>query len=258
MKKIVLLLCLLLSGLMWVLPMSATTQKKPQFSPAEKKQIEKIIRDYLISHPDVLLEAARALQEKERAVQMQRVKKVIRENTDKLFNSLNSQVMGNPNGNVTIVEFYDHQCGYCRQVAPMINKLIKTDNALRVVLKEYPIFGAESEYAAKAVLAARKQGKYTLLHDELLKARKSFTQDTVLMLARKVGIDTKQLVGDIRDPLISQQLDENIKLADELGLNGTPAFIVASYPPSKDMKYFFVPGMPSETMLKGLIKSARE
>lgn len=257
MKKFILMMCLLIPGLL----MSSTAvaaKKSRQFSKSQTRQIEKIVRDYLVNNPEVLVEAARALQQKERAIQMKQVKKVIKRNADKLFNSLNSQVLGNPNGNVTLVEFYDHQCGYCKQVSSMINDLIKTDKNLRVVLKEFPIFGATSEYAAKAVLAARKQGKYKVLHEALLKTRQPLTQESVLKIAKKAGVDTKRLVKDIRDPLIARQLKENITLANDLGLSGTPAFIVASYPPSKDMKYFFVPGVPSEAMIKGLIKSARE
>lgn len=236
---------------------SKTTQPA-KFSATQKEEIEGIIRNYLVTNPEVLVEASRALQQKERQKAMEKAQKAIPENADKLFNSLNSQVTGNPKGDVTLVEFYDHQCHYCKQVAPLVQKIREGDKNLRVVFKEFPIFGANSEYAAKAALAARKQGKYVVLHDALLKEKGKLNPALVLKIAKDAGIDTTQLKKDMKDPLIAKQLEENKKLASALGLNGTPAFVIASYPVTKEMKYFFVPGVPSEAMLTNLIKKTRE
>lgn len=232
--------------------------KTSKFSTTQKKEIEGIIRSYLVTNPEVLVEASRALQQKERQRAIEQARKAIPENADKLFNSLNSQVAGNPHGNVTLVEFYDHQCRYCKQIAPLVQKLIQDDKNLRVVFKEFPIFGANSEYAAKAVLAARKQGKYVVLHEALLKEKNRLSPELVLKIAKDEGIDIKQLKRDVNDPLITKHLEENRELASALGLNGTPAFVLASYPVTKDMKFFFVPGVPSESMLQNLINKIRE
>lgn len=227
------------------------------FTSAQKSEIENIVHDYLIKNPEVLIEASRILQQRERTRMTEKAQKAIPRLAKKLFNTPDNQVAGNPDGNTTIVEFFDYQCGYCRQVAPLIKQMIEKDKNIRVVYKDFPIFGPSSEFAAKAVLASAKQNKYIEFHNALIAIDKPLDEKLVFNTAKSVGVDVDQLKKDMTAPEYNQQLEENQQLAEQLGLVGTPAFIVASYPITKQMKYFFVPGLPNKNILENLIQATR-
>lgn len=228
------------------------------FTDPQKTAIEKIVHDYLIKNPEVLVEASRILQQRERSKMTDQAQKAIPGLARKLFNSPNSQVFGNPSGDVAIVEFFDYQCGYCRQMLPIMKSIVAKDPNVKLIYKEFPIFGESSIFAAKAALAARKQEKYEALHDALFKIQERLTDEMVLEAARSAGLDVEKLQRDMKAPDVLRQLDENIQLGNALGLIGTPAFIVAAYPVNKSTKYFFVPGAPSRASLLNMIESARK
>lgn len=226
-------------------------------TPAQKAQFEQVIREYLLKEPEVLIEAGQVLQTRQRDAMNQRAQSAIKENAKALFNN-NSPIVGNAKGDVNVVEFFDYQCSHCKDMSEVMSNLVKADSNVRVIYKEFPIFGAGSEFAAKAALAANKQGKYEALHKALLAAKSRLNKDKVLAMAKQVGLNTQQLQKDMNSPAIKAQLKENYKLASALGIMGTPAFIVAGNPADKNDKRFFIPGATSLEKLQSKISEVRQ
>lgn len=235
-----------------------TTATTAPMSDVQKKEIEKVIHDYLISNPEVLLEASQALQQKQQQNMQQQAQSAIQENADQLFDGKFTTV-GNPKGAVTIVEFFDYQCIHCKKMSPTLDSLIKKDSGLRVIYKEFPIFGKSSETASRAALAAGMQGKYQAMHNALLKTEKRLDDQIVMDVAKSVGLDLNKLKKDMNSQEVTDMLDANRQLAEKLHLMGTPAFIVASTPDGKfkaGSEPSFVPGAASEESLQEMIKKA--
>nr|WP_238400494.1 DsbA family protein [Legionella bononiensis] len=227
-------------------------------SDAQKKEIEKIVHDYLVSNPEVLLEASQALQQKQQQNMQQQAQSAILENADQLFQSKLTTV-GNAKGSVTIVEFFDYQCIHCKKMSPIIDSLVKKDSGLRVIYKEFPIFGKSSEMASRAALAAGMQGKYQPMHEALLKIEKRLDDQLVMDAAKSLGLNMDKLKKDMDSKDVTDILEANRQLAEKLHLMGTPAFIVASTPDGKfktGTEPSFIPGAASEESLQELIKKA--
>jgi protein-disulfide isomerase len=138
-------------------------------------------------------------------------------------------VAGNPNGDVTIVEFFDYKCGYCRKIVPELSQLIKQDGNIRLVMKEFPILSRDSEMAARAAVASVKQGKYWDFHIALMSADE-ITQESVMAIAKGVGIDTVKLAADMAAPSSSDVISRNHELAQKLGIEATPTFYIGDTP----------------------------
>lgn len=224
----------------------------------QQKDMEKVVHDYLVKNPEVLVEVSQALQQKQQQNAQQQAKSAIYANADELFNG-KIAVVGNPKGNVTLVEFFDYQCIHCIKMAPTIANLIKKDSNLRVIYKEFPIFGKSSEVASRAALAAGLQGKYIQMHDALLKVGKRLDDKIVLATAKSIGLDVPKLQKDMESKEITDQLDANRQLAEKMHLMGTPAFIVASTPEGQfnaKSDPAFIPGASTEEALQDLIKKA--
>lgn len=145
---------------------------------------------------------------------------------DALFHDPTSPVAGNPEGDVTIVEFFDYNCPYCRKVAPMIAEFSRNDPKLRIIYKEFPVLGPDSMYAAQAALAARLQNRYHEFHRALMQASGSLAEEQILQIAREVGLDTTKLKANMRDPAIAEAIERNLALARELGLFATPSLVI--------------------------------
>ena len=143
-----------------------------------------------------------------------------------LLNDPMSPAAGNPEGDVTIVEFFDYNCPYCRKVAPMIAEFLRDDPELRVIYKEFPVLGPDSMYAAQAALAARRQNRYHEFHRALMRASGPLTEEQVLEIAREVGLDTTKLKADMRDPAIAEAIERNLALARDLGIYATPSLVI--------------------------------
>jgi protein-disulfide isomerase len=188
------------------------------------------------------LEAKR--QEDEKA----RQKAAIATRQNDLLHDPSSPVSGNPNGSVTVVEFFDYRCGYCKRAAGAVTQLQKDDARVRVVYKDFPILGEVSELAAKAALASRAQGKHQAFHEALLASKGDMTKDTILAVASQVGLDAKRLEADMANPEWQTIIDRNRALAKDLGISGTPGFIVGTE---------LVPGALDVTRLKELIARAQ-
>ncbi|MDE0049844.1 MAG: DsbA family protein [Rhodospirillales bacterium] len=188
--------------------------------------IRKIIRDYLLEHPEVLIEVQQALQARRAAQEAEQARSAIQFYRDELLSDPEAPVAGNPDGAITLVEFFDYRCGYCRRVKPTVETLLAENDDLRLVFKEFPILGPESTMAAYAALAARGQGSYEAFHWALMETDGSFDRDHILSVARSVGLDTERLARDMEDPALDALIERNAALASALGISGTPAFVV--------------------------------
>lgn len=223
--------------------------KAADFSNSQKSAIEKIVHDYLIKNPEVLIEAMSELDAKQAAASKKQQDAVITKGHKRIFDDPTSYVAGNPKGDVTMVEFFDYNCGYCkRSFAPLMN-IVKDDGNVRLVLKEFPILGPTSVIATKAAMAAKKQGKYFDMHKALLVHKGSLDEASIMDLAKAVGIDPEKLRLDMKDPAIQKTIDNDEKLAKEIGITGTPSFIIGGK---------LYPGAMNEDGFKAAIKAARK
>jgi protein-disulfide isomerase len=225
-------------------------QNSPPMStgPAELDPFEQRVREYLLRNPEVILEALQLLEERQRAAEAENLKSVIAERSEEILNDPDAPVGGNPAGDVTLVEFFDYNCPYCRRVAPTVVDLEEADPDLRLVYKEFPILGPASQFAARAALASAKQGKYVPFHNALMQAAEQVTEQSVMEIARRVGLDTEQLAADMQAPAIQDAIARNLRLANALGINGTPSFVIGQE---------IVPGAADLGTLQDLIARAR-
>jgi protein-disulfide isomerase len=210
---------------------AATTYLFLRYAPlgtdsADQKRIERIIRDYLINKPEILVEMTNELDKRQAAEQSMQQQKAISQNANAIFRSPFSHVAGNPNGDVNVVEFFDYNCPYCRHALPDVLKLINEDGKVRLVLKELPILSDDSVAAARLALAANKQGKYFEMHQKLFSEPGKADKDKALQIGNELRLDIDQLQKDAQDPDIKKALDEAKELAQKLDLKGTPMFLI--------------------------------
>jgi protein-disulfide isomerase len=220
-----------------------------ELAPEHRRAIESVIHDYLLQHPDVLIEAFRAAEEKLKSDTGERAKQAVVARRSEIFDDPETPVSGNPKGNVTLVEFFDYRCPYSKQVQPRLAELLASDRELRIAYKEFPILGPVSVTAARAALAARRQGKYEPFHDAMMAAKGEITEDTVYRVAGSVGLDVDRLKKDMPAPQIDAALKANQALADALDIRGTPGFVVGDQ---------IVPGAIELSSLKELVAGARK
>lgn len=196
------------------------------FSPQQKEAIESIIKDYLLNNPEVLMEMQTALEAKMETIQAERLKLALKESAGEIFRRPNAPVAGNPNGDVTIVEFFDYNCGYCKRAFPDIAKIVQDDPKVKVVFKELPILSKGSEDAAKVALAARLQGKYWEAHRALIALRGEANEKTALKAVEKLGLDMAKLKADMESAEVKGEIETVRNLAQKMGIQGTPHFLV--------------------------------
>jgi protein-disulfide isomerase len=233
---------------MFLLPAAPTNAADP-LTPDQKKAFEKVIRDYLLNKPEIILESMEKLRDRERILQEKAAVEKLASSKATLFKHPMTPMSGSKNADVTLVEFFDYQCGYCKRVIGSMVSLVENDKNLRVVWKELPILGPNSRYAATAAMAAKKQGKYFLFHVALMKSRGQLSPEGIIRTARKIGLDVKKLQEDMGDPEINAYLDETIQLAQSLGIRGTPGFIIGKR---------IIPGAVGLDQLKSYIAEERK
>jgi protein-disulfide isomerase len=166
------------------------------------------------------------LQERQRAAELDETQRIIAARAGELFHDPESPIGGNPDGDVTLVEFFDYNCPYCRRVAPVMAEAESADPQLRLVYKEFPILGPDSLFAAKAALAAHRQGKYAAFHKALMRAQGRIGEAAVLGIATEIGADTARLQADMNDATIGAAIERNLALAQALRITGTPSFAI--------------------------------
>ena len=212
------------------------------FSDADRAEIESIIKDYLTTkHPEVVMQAAQEMQKREHATAETKSKEAVGTSKDRIFNDADTPVGGNPKGDITMVEFFDYQCGYCKMSEESVEKLLKEDKGIKFIYKDFPILGPMSVTAARAALASVNQGKYIKFHDALMTKKDHLTEDLIYQTAKDAGLDVDMLKKDMAGDKISKIVDDNLKLGSDIGVRGTPMFIIGEqvYPgalPLEQMK----------------------
>ncbi len=199
-------------------------------STTDRAEIEGIVRNYLINNPEVMIEVQTALNAKQEAAQKEASVQVISENQDKIFNASGDAVFGNPKGDVTIVEFFDYNCGYCRKALPDMDALLKSDPNLRFVMKEFPILGADSTRAHIVANAFRAlmPDKYLEFHRDLLGGEGRATEASAMAIAVKLGASEAQVREKMKAPEITQAFHDTYELANSLSITGTPSYVVGN------------------------------
>jgi protein-disulfide isomerase len=226
----------------------STMSKETKGTSAISHEItDAAIERYIRAHPEVIEQSLQGLLAKREAELQERHKAALATKQQELLHDPASPVSGNPKGEITLVEFYDYRCGYCKKAAPAVTEIQKIDPRVRVVYKDFPILGESSELAAKAALASQAQGKHQAFHEALLASHADMTKEAILKIAVGVGLDAKRLEVDMAHPKWQTVIAKNRALARELGISGTPGFIVGNE---------LVPGMLDLNGLKELIARA--
>ncbi len=247
-------------------PAQAQEQSLPGgFAPDQVQGIEQIIRSYLLEHPEVLIKSLTAYQQRQKLantaianaqtvldpgdLSLQDRQQAVIEQRSALSGDPDSPALGNPDGDVLIVEFFDYRCPYCRKMAPRVRKAVESDGNIRLVMKEWPILGPQSIQAARTALAAAKQGKYEAFHFALMTEPGDMSDPHIRQIARTVGLDVDRLQEDMRSADIDAMIRRNHELARALDINGTPAFVIGDT---------LVPGAIDLKTLQGLVAKARD
>jgi protein-disulfide isomerase len=236
-------------GLVTALTLAGSSMAAEPLTPDQKTAVEKIIHDYFLQHPDVMVEALQAAEAKLKADKAQDAKQAIATHRDELLHDASTPVGGNPTGDVTIVEFFDYRCPYCKAVEPSLEALLKDDPKLRIVYKEFPVLGEASVYASHMALAARRQGRYQEFHDAMMATKGTINAEVIDRVAKSAGVDVAKAKAAMATPEIDALIKRNYALADALDINGTPAFIIGDT---------LVPGAADIAQLRELIAAARK
>jgi protein-disulfide isomerase len=220
-------------------------------TPEQKGEIQEIVREYLLENPEVLIESVKAHQARQEEEQLLLRKATLAHAKAALEQNGVSPVIGAPDGDVTIVEFMDYRCGYCKQVFPAVRDLIEKDGNIRYVVKEFPILGPDSVVASRAALAVWRiePEKYFEYHTALMAARGGMNEKRVLAIAEEVGLDANRVGEEMKSPEITKQIEDTHQLANQLGIRGTPAFVIGGE---------LIPGAVSAEGLRDLVAAARQ
>ncbi len=226
---------------------SSTANETKNVSAFSPDLTDAAIEHYIRTHPEVIVQSLQAMEAKRQAELQERQKSALATKQQELLHDPTSPVSGNLKGEITLVEFYDYRCGYCKKAAQVVTELQKDDPRVRVVYKDFPILGEPSELAAKAALASQAQGKHQAFHEALFASHSDMTKEEILKIASGVGLDTQRLEADMANPQWQAVIEKNRALAQDLGISGTPGFIVGTE---------LVPGMLDLNGLKELIVRA--
>jgi len=214
----------------------------------DEAALRQVVRDTLASEPQLVVGALQAIDQQRQAASDSARIQAVAANKDAIYADPNSPSVGPADASVTIVEFFDYRCPYCKRVAPDIASLLASDPDLRIVYKEFPILGPESLVASRAALAAQRQGKYREMHEALIANKGELSEAEILATAQSVGLDLERLKTDMSDPAIMDQLKQVHALAQTLNIDGTPAFFFGAR---------FVGGAVSLDQMKQLVQDAR-
>ena len=217
-------------------------QQTDSFNNTQKEEINALIRDYILTNPEIIPEAVEVLRSRQSA-------NALSQSDELLYNDGYSFVAGNADADVTIVEFYDYNCGYCKQVPEVFAKLLEEDDDVRIIFKELPILAESSEFAAIAAMASMKQNKFLDFHSALMKNKRALTEDLILQIARDSGDDEALLIKDMADPEIESNIMKTKYLVQVLGISGTPGFVIGDQ---------IIPGYISYDQLRDIVDKQRQ
>lgn len=218
-------------------------------SPRQRQEVVEVLRQALRQDPSILREAIVAMQAAEEDNRANAQRGAIATHADALLRNAADPVKGNPQGDVTLVEFFDARCGYCKILHPTMQQLLQADPNIRVVMKDLPILGPNSVVASRALLASQRQGKYVQFQDALMRLRGEPTEAVLKTEAERIGLDWARLRRDMEDPAIAQRLEANVALAQALSIQGTPALVIGDT---------LVPGAVDLATLQQLVAKARQ
>lgn len=229
---------------------STPTLAADALTPAQKKAVEQTIEKYIMDNPELIVRAIRRMQQKEERAKEEQIMGFLGSNSDHIRNDPNSYVAGNPDGDVTLVEFFDYRCGYCKKFYPVMNELLKTEKNVRIVFKEFPILGPDSQVASQAAIAALIQDRklYLPFHIALMEARGNLNKDRILEIAEEVGLDIDRLQGNMETRKVQEVVAKNYEIAQNLGITGTPGFVIGDT---------VIPGYVNLEQIRRLIDEAR-
>ena len=219
-----------------------TQQSINKFNLEQKNEINAMIREYILEYPEIIPEAVEVLRSRQNISR-------IKDSQNLLYNDGYSYVAGNKNGDVTLVEFYDYNCGYCKQVPDVLARLIEEDKNLKVIFKELPILSETSQFASVAAMASMKQGKFAKFHSAMMKNKRALTEKLILKIAKDSGVDEAQLLIDMADPKIEENIMKTKYLVQNIGISGTPGFVIGNQ---------IIPGFLPYEKLKAIISKERE
>jgi len=220
-----------------------------EFTPEQKKEMGDFIRQYLLENPEVVRDAMQELERKQQVAEDSARTDSLKAMSSEIFHNKDDLVGGNPKGKVTMVEFFDYNCGYCKRAFPDVMKMIDGDKDLKLVMKEFPILGPGSTYATRAALASRKQGKYWEYHLAMMAHDGRVDEQVADQIAEATGLDMKKLKADMETDEVSQVITRNMQLADSLKIQGTPAFIIDEA---------VIPGAVGFDALQAAVKQVRD
>ncbi len=206
------------------------TSHAQEAKPLDKAAVEQIIRDYLLENPELLIEVQDALEEKQSVAARENQSKIIADNHEQIFNDANDSVYGNPKGDITVVEFYDYNCGYCKRAMPDMQALLKADPNVRFVLKEFPILGPDSMRTHLVAQAFKKlmPEKYMELHEVLMSEPRSSTEESAIAAAKKLGADEAKLRELMKSKEVVTSFQNAYTIAQALNISGTPSYIIGN------------------------------
>ena len=217
------LMTALVLGVCTALPLPAAA-----LDDSQKQEFGAFIREYLLANPEILEEMSQALEVKKQTESQAIAQAAISENRDAIFNDPNDMVLGNPTGDVTVVEFFDYNCGFCKRALGDMTSLLEKDSNVRFVLKEFPILGPDSLAAHRVAMSLRKLApeKYSDFHIQLMSGEERATEEHAIEIAKGLGVDEAALVAGMEDPAIGDSIRQTYELANALGISGTPSFVI--------------------------------
>jgi protein-disulfide isomerase len=225
---VALIVALLAAGAAWIIfDPGFRNARTALFTPGmSQDEFDRRIRDYLMNNPEVIIQSVQALEARKQREALTETQDALKARAEEIFRDPDSPVGGNPQGDATLVEFFDYNCPYCRKMSPLLIDAEKADPKLRIAFKEFPILGPNSEFAAKAALAAHRQGRYVEFHHALMAVKGTVNESVVLATAKELGLDIDRLKADMQDPAILVSIERNLALAATLRINGTPGFVI--------------------------------
>lgn len=232
----------LLGGILAITPAISMSQELTD------ERVKELVLETIRENPGIVLEAAMLMRQREEDARLSAQASVLERNRDTLLNDPNAPVLGNPDGDVTVVEFFDYNCPYCRRVKPSVEALLEQDNNVRLVYREWPILGEGSVFAARAALASREQGKYEEFHWAMMGMQGRAEEASVMRIAEQVGLDLDRLRRDMESEEIDEHIATSVRLTKEIGFNGTPSFLIGDA---------IVPGMIDLDQMSRLVEEAR-
>lgn len=237
---------------LWISLFAAVSLAAPAFADStalSEERVKELALEAILENPEIIELAIQRLQQVQQERQQAAVIATLETRRSDLERDPNAPVLGNPDGDITLVEFFDYNCPYCKRAKPIVEALLDADPNIRVVFREWPVLGEGSVYAARAALAARQQDKYEEFHWALMGFRGRAEESSVLDIAEEVGLDVEKLQADMKAEEVDGHIRLSMQLAEGLNINGTPSFVVGNT---------VLPGLPTEEQLAAAVKVARE